>query len=590
MEPLLRRRILDLRDKLQADLDKVRSLQAVTRNHSEIQELLDDLDRQLERVRRSPVITLVGATGAGKSTLLNALVGGPIAKEGDDRPTTRTPVVYAPQDSDLKVFLKGLQEKPKVVRYEPGENTGRWTGQIFIDAPDVNSVAASHRELVSALADRSDVLVAVMHRQSVVEKAAVSFLEQFTGRRRLIFVLNRADELTGESRAMLLQQIRWLAGEELALNQPKVLAISARQAKAGEEGEGAFDWPDLCALLDQYVGNQKLDGLRGLNAIGTAQRLQRYFEQAQTSCRQDLQQLPKEVADGLDRLALLTSQDVEARLELRKPDVANLLWTETAKRWDGPCGWALRSGGLSGLGLGASTFFMARNPVIAAGAAGAAVATSKVRQVARKRRVATGAEELLPADADFQGWYGESLGEARLRTARLAGKPDALGVPDGDTALERTMVAVEDSWTHLVDRELPESAARSVARPVRLALDIPVYAFLAWVVFGAIVGFFKGDYLGIDYLINALLILVVYMVVLRFFMRRYLLLRTGRLLSGVMVKMKATLQDTADRAREEVSDEIQRVEKSLTGLSELDQSWQVALQGTAAGAEADGEK
>jgi ATPase subunit of ABC transporter with duplicated ATPase domains len=47
------------------------------------------------------VITLVGSTGAGKSTLLNALAGRRIAQEGVDRPTTREPVVYAPEDADL---------------------------------------------------------------------------------------------------------------------------------------------------------------------------------------------------------------------------------------------------------------------------------------------------------------------------------------------------------------------------------------------------------------------------------------------------------------------------------------------------------
>ena len=67
----------------------------------ELDRLLADLDRQIARVQRAAVITLVGATGAGKSTLLNALAGRRIAQEGVDRPTTRRPVIYAPLDADV---------------------------------------------------------------------------------------------------------------------------------------------------------------------------------------------------------------------------------------------------------------------------------------------------------------------------------------------------------------------------------------------------------------------------------------------------------------------------------------------------------
>ena len=86
-----------LRARLAEQVGDVAVLRAVERRRPEIDRLLADLERQVERVQRAAVITLVGATGAGKSTLLNALAGLRVAKEGVNRPTTREPVVYAPE-------------------------------------------------------------------------------------------------------------------------------------------------------------------------------------------------------------------------------------------------------------------------------------------------------------------------------------------------------------------------------------------------------------------------------------------------------------------------------------------------------------
>src|SRR5579862_8953729 len=97
----LRTQLDRLHGRLHEQVAAVGALRAVAARGDELQGLLTDLDRQLARVQRAAVITLVGATGAGKSTLLNALAGGRIAQEGIDRPTTRRPVIYAPYDADV---------------------------------------------------------------------------------------------------------------------------------------------------------------------------------------------------------------------------------------------------------------------------------------------------------------------------------------------------------------------------------------------------------------------------------------------------------------------------------------------------------
>jgi energy-coupling factor transporter ATP-binding protein EcfA2 len=227
----VRRELERLRRELGRDLDEVRGLLPFAEIADEIAELERDIEAQLGRVRAAAVITLVGATGAGKSTLLNALVGRAIAREGESRPTTSAPVVYRPVDADVRRLLAGLPgETPLVVDYEP-DLGGPWRVQILINAPDINSIAAEHREVVRVLASRSDVLLVVAHRQSVSELASVSFVDAFAGRRGMLFVLNRADELTDDARG-LLAKVRELAAGRWHAPDASVIATSAPRAHA----------------------------------------------------------------------------------------------------------------------------------------------------------------------------------------------------------------------------------------------------------------------------------------------------------------------------------------------------------------------
>src|SRR5262249_310869 len=115
-----------LRARLHEDLAVVPRLRAVAQRRTELDRLLSDLDRQVARVQRAAVITLVGATGAGKSTLLNALAGRRIAQEGVDRPTTRQPVIYAPHDADVSELVGPDVDRPEGRDSEGGPQVGRY--------------------------------------------------------------------------------------------------------------------------------------------------------------------------------------------------------------------------------------------------------------------------------------------------------------------------------------------------------------------------------------------------------------------------------------------------------------------------------
>jgi energy-coupling factor transporter ATP-binding protein EcfA2 len=118
----------------------------------------------------APLLTVVGgSTGAGKSTLVNSLVGAPVTTAGVLRPTTRAPVLVCAR-ADLPAFsgdrvLPGL---PRVTGSAGGAGTVQIVvrddlpaGLALLDAPDVDSVVESNRELAGQLLAAADLWVFV---------------------------------------------------------------------------------------------------------------------------------------------------------------------------------------------------------------------------------------------------------------------------------------------------------------------------------------------------------------------------------------------------------------------------------------------
>jgi hypothetical protein len=129
-------------------------------------------DYLLPRLRDlgAPVLTVVGgSTGAGKSTLVNSLVGAPVTTPGVLRPTTRSPVlVCAPADVAAFSGDRVLPHLPRVTGAPGGPGTVQLVvhddvpaGLALLDAPDVDSVVESNRDLAGQLLAAADLWVFV---------------------------------------------------------------------------------------------------------------------------------------------------------------------------------------------------------------------------------------------------------------------------------------------------------------------------------------------------------------------------------------------------------------------------------------------
>jgi hypothetical protein len=150
----------------------------------ELNSLLTQLDDYLlPRLRRidAPLLAVVGgSTGAGKSTLVNSLVRRFVTRSGVLRPTTRSPVlIHHPYDSGafltqriLPGFARVTSEAPEphqpidvdaprvtALRLVPDD--GLAPGLAIIDAPDIDSLVETNRDLAIQLLAAADLWIFV---------------------------------------------------------------------------------------------------------------------------------------------------------------------------------------------------------------------------------------------------------------------------------------------------------------------------------------------------------------------------------------------------------------------------------------------
>ena len=557
--------------RLRQDRERLRGATWPAAVHDRLDRLIEDLEEQRLRVGRAAVLTLVGSTGAGKSTLLNALVGKAIAEPGEARPTTRAPVLYAPEDADVAEWLEDLPgDPPRIVRYRP-HGAGPWSGQILIDAPDTNSVETGHRAVVQALAERSDVLVVLAHRQSVVEESTVRFLEAFAKMRGLVLAIGHGDRLGADGRDELAAQFAGLARERFGWRGKQVHVISPLEAIEDPQSPG---WKSFGEELQAVAETGQIQRIRRFNALGTAGQIAQWVANHRGDLDEQLEGLERALQRATQTLPDQILGEVGRRLELRQADLEAILWDEVGRRWVGPGGVALRVGGLTSLGLGAGAWLARRNPLLAAGAAAGALLGSKLQSRNREQAV-RGADAWLPSHAMWQQEYESALAPVRMATPGTAEAEQVL--PSSETLEPAFQSAVEDALGDLMDRELPAQAEAAAAAPWRWLIDVPVYAFGAWIVWRGAAGFYAGEYVGMDFLLNAALLAGAWLWLGRTGARRWLRARASHLVQWVKARIATRFREVMETSLGPWEQEVREQREAIGRLCRLESTWRERL-------------
>ncbi len=490
--------------RVSALLAQALELPALSPSRSWLEPLAADYARGLGDRDRPLTIALIGATGAGKSTLLNALAGQELAVEGVNRPTSRRPTVYAPVGAAAE-RLEAIGAE--VVRY-PMNAGGPWAGQIFIDTPDLNSVELGHQELARRALELADVAMVVMHRGSVVEAVQADFLLPFARRRRLVFVLNFADQLSESSQAELRRQVSRLAEQQLHLapDDVQVFAVSALQSKQlRTAGPGFLALVDsLRSLAARAVAEQ----VRSSNATGVLAELRSRVSAGLAQTESAISEVEAALEGGFKRARSTMEEDFALRLESARSHLSSEVRRQAASRWWGPAAWSMRLSLAGAGGLGAASLVSRANLPLGLAVAAASTALSRIqektRSVAAQERVLTGAR--ADEDPTLTHAARAALAEARTAAHRLGLAPEQLGLSDPDELLVNLAEVRAAAWQQTEQRGVTEAIiawwrwARLLLLPL---VNLPLLALLGHVGYRVAKAYVYGPYLGVDYFLNA---------------------------------------------------------------------------------------
>ena len=226
---------------------------------------LDDYVLPRLRSLDAPLLCVVGgSTGAGKSTLVNSLVGETVTRAGVLRPTTRASVLVHHPD-DKKWFsgdriLPGLarvtgsvtdEDDPSSVRLTP--STMLPAGLGLLDAPDIDSVVTSNRDLARQLLAAADLWLFVTTAARYADAVPWELLREAAERGTSVaIILDRVPpEAMEDIRVHLAQMLR-----EQGLAKSPIFAIA--ESHLGEDGMlPARDTERLRGWLHTLAGDAK---------------------------------------------------------------------------------------------------------------------------------------------------------------------------------------------------------------------------------------------------------------------------------------------------------------------------------------------
>lgn len=214
------------------------------------------------------VLALVGGTGSGKSSLLNALAGEDVASTSPVRPHTTEPLALIPEGPEPS--LRDLLARLDVTRVVTQD---RFPDFAILDMTDIDSVATGHRTVVERLLPEVDVVVWVLdpvkYADPVLHREFIAPLAESSD--RLVFVLNKVDQLDESSLDRVVEHLRLLLTED-GIADPVLFETAAAPPTSAPRGMDALA-AHLSARLDEkrvHIGKIVDDARRAARSVAGA--------------------------------------------------------------------------------------------------------------------------------------------------------------------------------------------------------------------------------------------------------------------------------------------------------------------------------
>ncbi|ADR36967.1 small GTP-binding protein [Oceanithermus profundus DSM 14977] len=247
------------------------------------------------------LLVVAGEFNSGKSSLLNALLGRELLREG-----------VTPTTDRIQWIAYG--EEPGSRALEPGLVVLRLPHPLLkdvhlVDTPGTNAVIEHHQILTERFLPRADLILFTTSADRPYTASERDFLELIRGwGKKVVLVVNKLDLLGPDEAEEVLAYVREQAARTLGV-EPPVFGVSARRARAGEDG----GVKELEAFIERVLREEAARIKLG-SPLGVLERL---LEQGEGRLGPEAQALESELETCARLEALLERHEGRVREEFR---------------------------------------------------------------------------------------------------------------------------------------------------------------------------------------------------------------------------------------------------------------------------------